>query len=240
MNKYDRETDQFEKYVVSAILKNDKYSNIIFSVVPDKLNKSDNIWFSTRQGLFELNEKTKELKHYFISDERNDNAHRVHVIYQYDKKYLMLGCNNGDLYCFDINTKKIEKLIYRPPLEARRNSILSIVKDNKGFLWIGTVNGLYKYDFQNRKEIPVFVGDNYYEPLRWGFIKSIVYDNQNILWIGTAIHGVIKFNIKTYSHVQFLNNRNTPGSISWDNITCLLLDKGGIIWIGTNGYGIDK
>jgi hypothetical protein len=59
----------------------------------------------------------------------------------------------------------------------------AIVEDSIGFLWFGTVDGLYRYDgynykiFRNEKENPNSLG--------WNTIRVMALGKYNKIWIGT-------------------------------------------------------
>ena len=70
------------------------------------------------------------------------------------------------------------------------NIISGVVQDKNGFIWIGTSNGLVRYDgmktrlFQNKLSDSTSLPSN--------LIKSIRINSQGIIWLGTSI-GIVKF-----------------------------------------------
>ncbi|TSA35437.1 MAG: response regulator [Porphyromonadaceae bacterium] len=70
------------------------------------------------------------------------------------------------------------------------NIIAGVVQDKNGFIWIGTSNGLARYDgvkvklFQNIQSDSTSLPNN--------LIKDIQIDSNGILWLGTA-NGMVKF-----------------------------------------------
>ncbi len=61
--------------------------------------------------------------------------------------------------------------------------ILSILHDSQGFLWIGTTDGLFRYD--GRKSIEYRYDSNDSTSLSNNVIRSITEDQQGRIWIGT-------------------------------------------------------
>lgn len=118
-------------------------------------------------------------------------------------------------------------------------SIKSIIQDNAGFIWVGTQNGLNKYD--GSRIIKYFADPDNPNSLVDNFIQCLFIDSDGDLWILVPGH-LMKYDEKSDSFVRyrFTNERknthtSNPGSIVQDNE--------GIIWIGTPEqglYGFDK
>lgn len=73
-----------------------------------------------------------------------------------------------------------------------QNIINGIAKDSKGFIWIGTTNGLYRYDgyeFIYYRNIPEDTTS-----LSGNDILSILLDSKNRLWISTMNNGLNLYN----------------------------------------------
>ncbi len=117
------------------------------------------------------------------------------------------------------------------------NSVLSMVQDRYGYLWIGTQNGLNKYDgvdfslFKTQNANPnssLFKGKQ---------IVSLFEDSIGNLWVGTANHGLnIKWNGTDYFENITLDSLiNEQSTVE---ITSINEDHKGHIWICTSGHGV--
>lgn len=82
-----------------------------------------------------------------------------------------------------------------------QSSILCMLQDREGFIWIGTFNGLNKYDGYNFK---VFVNDPMdSSSISENVITSIAEDDSGNIWLGT-FNGVLnKFNKKNETFERF-------------------------------------
>jgi len=112
-------------------------------------------------------------------------------------------------------------------LYGRTNCFL---KDASGFLWIGTANGLNRFDGSNFK--------NYFKSKnsRLGIISdnvfNLVQDSLHNIWIGTD-HGLSRYDIKTDSFMNFTSDRLTSAGFDpiipfWatrDEIFCMESDS---------------
>ncbi len=119
------------------------------------------------------------------------------------------------------------------------NTITSVVKDDLGFLWFGTTNGLCRYEGKNvvkiyRANQPVIEGG-----LENSNIRSLFLDSKKNLWIGTRLGGLTKFHEPSGSWKTYRFDKNNPQSISNDEILVITEDKKGRIWVGTeNGLNV--
>ncbi|WP_170110212.1 sensor histidine kinase [Flavilitoribacter nigricans] len=107
-----------------------------------------------------------------------------------------------------------------------------------GFIWIGTANGLYRYDGRNFKvyhhqpeDSTSLQHDNIYAMLAIG----------DQLWIGTAIGvSVMDLHTHTFTNYTFSSN-NWPewqGASSYNRVQAIFRDRQGEIWIGTHIQGL--
>ena len=111
-----------------------------------------------------------------------------------------------------------------------QSSVNCIAQDSTGFLWIGTQDGLDRYDgysFVVYKPVPndvSSISDNY--------IGCLLVDKFGNLWIGTD-NGLNKYNSATDTFIPFKNIAGDTGSISSNYINSISEDKNGNLWIGT-------
>ena len=107
--------------------------------------------------------------------------------------------------------------------------IRSIFQDHDGFLWIGTMNGVARYDgytFKNyyKTRLPNSISGN------WAY--AICEDSYNNIWIGTR-EGLNKFDKEKSTFESFVNEKDNAKSINSNVINALQFDKRGRLWIGT-------
>ena len=93
------------------------------------------------------------------------------------------------------------------------NSGLCILQDHKGFLWIGTQNGLCRYDGYSVKKFFHIPGDT--SSLSGNYINSIFQDMSGTVWVGTNKGGINKFNAAKESFKNYQHNPSDPNSIGF-------------------------
>jgi len=110
-----------------------------------------------------------------------------------------------------------------------------ILQDRTGFLWIGTEDGLNRYDgygfkvFKPDADDPTSLSD------RW--ITSLAEDNEGYLWVGTRLGGLNRYDPVTGKFTRYRRDETNPASLGNNQISTLLPDEKGL-WIGTE-FGLD-
>jgi ligand-binding sensor domain-containing protein/signal transduction histidine kinase len=117
-----------------------------------------------------------------------------------------------------------------------QSTVLAILQDQFGFLWIGTEDGLNRY---NGYTFKVFRPDlNSPDTISDRWVTSLFEDSQGYIWIGTRQGGLNRYDPRTGKFTYFLHDRADPESISSNNVTAILENRKGELWVGTN-YGLN-
>lgn len=110
-----------------------------------------------------------------------------------------------------------------------QNYITAIIQDKNGFIWIGTKNGLNKYDGYEMTVYNHIQNDSTSIP--HNYIVTIYQDSKDNLWIGTN-RGLCKYDREKNIFKSF-NFQSSDISHSNYNISSLFEDDNCILWIGT-------
>lgn len=111
----------------------------------------------------------------------------------------------------------------------------AILQDSKGFLWIGTDDGLNRYDgyefkvYKPDTNDPASISDR--------SITDLVEDSQGYLWIATRVGGLNRYDPVSGKFTAYMHDEADEQSIADNHISTLLLDTDGL-WVGT-GNGLD-
>jgi len=106
--------------------------------------------------------------------------------------------------------------------------ITSLLQDSKGYMWIGTVSGLFKYDGYSFKRYQFDPLDS--NSLSQNYIYTIWEDPQSSIWVST-FEGLCKFDRFTEKFTRYKPDPNS--SFSDPNISVINEDKNGTMWVGT-------
>jgi signal transduction histidine kinase/ligand-binding sensor domain-containing protein/DNA-binding response OmpR family regulator len=109
----------------------------------------------------------------------------------------------------------------------------AIIQDKEGFIWIGTLDGLNRYDGRSFKVYRKIAHDS--SSLQHNNIKSLFLDSKGTLWIGTDRGGVSRYNKEKDNFTNYLYNPNDSNSLLTNRVTSITEDANHQIWVATYG-----
>ncbi|SIT22264.1 Two component regulator propeller [Filimonas lacunae] len=130
-------------------------------------------------------------------------------------------------------TYKIENYSTEQGLSHRR--VNCMVKDREGFMWLGTWDGINRFDGHSFVTFKPGAADQY--QLRNSRIGRIVEDQCDHLWIQAYDYQIYRFDKKTeqFLPLSTIIRHDTKRSIEFNNI---LYAGGGWVWLLTKNAGI--
>lgn len=162
----------------------------------------------------------------FVHYELDDNTNYLFDIQRQGENKLW-AISNEALYCMDVHTKKVEKMM---PNDSTYLGLFTFCLDDSGNIWIGTIgNGLVKFDtsslqFMSMKNI---LQQNIYS------IYTLCYDAGNV-WMGTD-NGLYCYNIAQNHLARFDKGENTQGQVYYPLASMKGAD-GTLYFGGTDGF----
>ncbi len=118
-----------------------------------------------------------------------------------------------------------------------QSSVRCILQDSRGFMWMGTEDGLNKFDgysftvYKPNPDDPHSISSN--------FIRSICEDHAGNLWIGTNGGGLNRYDRTSGKFIRYMHDPDDDNSISNNYVLSIVEDRSGIIWLGTDGGGLN-
>ncbi len=113
-----------------------------------------------------------------------------------------------------------------------------ILQDSTGFLWLGTQDGLNRYDgyrfkvYRHDDEDP--------ESLPHDLVLSLATDPSGDLWIGTEGGGLARWRRASDTFLSYRHDAGDPESLADDRVVHLAWDPDGTLWIATFASGLDR
>jgi ligand-binding sensor domain-containing protein/two-component sensor histidine kinase len=119
------------------------------------------------------------------------------------------------------------------------NKVNCILQDQRGFIWLGTDDGLNRYDGRNFVIFRTRHNDS--TAISGNIITDLVEDKAGILWIATADGGLNRYDYRLPPAKQFQQYKHLPAhpaSIPTNIINALLEDRFGYLWLATSGRSV--
>ncbi|MCG8460501.1 MAG: hypothetical protein MI919_29820, partial [Holophagales bacterium] len=117
------------------------------------------------------------------------------------------------------------------------DAVETVLQDHHGFVWLGTQDGLHRFDGEQIEVFSPSPGDP--DSLASGFIECLAEDTSGRLWIGTNHSGLDSYDPATDSYRHFRHDPDDPTSLASDEIKALLVLGDGHLLVGTSA-GLDR
>ncbi len=208
-----------------------------------------NIWIGTKNGGVNLL-VTPVFDYYSFMAYRNDfNDERSlssdavsHLYTDLQSGMVWIGTLEGGLSVYDPGKYRFELLRHEINNDNSLNDnfVRAIYEDQQQVLWIGTREGLNRFDqktgiftfYRHSKTDANSISENQ--------ITAIAKTHEGSLWVGTT-NGLNRLSPDSPNRFQkYLYKFNDKNSLSDDHIVCLFQDSDDILWVGTLSGGINK
>ncbi len=238
LNKYNPHTDTFEHWAL------DSNSTDVINITYIYEDSKKNIWIGTyKNGIYRFNPSQNKLDNWqntpnnpaILSDNFITSIIEDHNSSIWAAAYS--GLNKFNPAQTENPFTKILNYNYTPIWHLSE----SVFFENT--IWMGTLNGLLKFDPLTESFTKVILPDNY--GLQFGSSVSSVaeeeYLGERFLWIGTY-GGLIRLNLTNDNKERFVHRKKADSELLSNQIHDIILDKSGVVWIasenGVNFYSL--
>lgn len=219
----------------------DKGKISTFYEIPKNLNCTitrlhvwkDSVFIGTNKGVYRLtpHKKLQQLIH---------EGYTSDILRCHDGTYWITMSSGHGVYHIH-NDDRIEN--FRHNLQ-NPNSLSSdfthrCCEDSVGNIWIGTFNGLNRYDPQSGKFIRYLKYENsksLSQPSVWG----LYCDKQGTIWAGTYSGGINYFNIQQQLYKEYHDSPKESEGLSSPIVGRMIEDEEGHLWICTERGGLNR
>jgi len=233
LNKLDKQFDLFTLYQDDPDNIGSLITDMVISLFFDS---SGDLWVGTVEGLCRFNSSEQSFT-LFFNPELNltEEANTIWSISETPAGQLVTCTNNG-VYLMNRYNGEYTRLPgspIAPPLVA-----WSVLPGVNGNTWIGTDQGLYKFDhlttnitsYRNDPGDPNSLSDDY----GW----CLFMDPAGFLWIGTN-NGISKTQVLEEKFHLLSADSLSPISLSSSRVMAILEDSERNLWVGTDGGGLN-
>ncbi len=112
------------------------------------------------------------------------------------------------------------------------------VQDRDGFIWVGTQDGLARYDgvgfriFRHDPEDPGSLGSN--------DVSSVMIDRDGRLWCGGEASGLNRLEADGRTFTRWMHTPNALDTLGSNDLFAIEQDAAGAIWVGTYLGGLNR
>lgn len=197
----------------------------------------EDLWIATEgYGLLNYNKRTNE-SHYYLIDPSVRFAFNTNIIKSvfYEDGYVWCGTTKGEIYKFNIKTKKFS-LYHQYPIEY---SIYSIIRDHNDVLWVGGASTEFGLTcFVNDSLVTTFY-NNVEEPIYFSNVRCILEEEDGVFLLGSTAEGLLRFDTHKKQLTKYSNEASVEKyRIPNNYISAIVRTKSGEIWVSTYGGGI--
>ena len=115
------------------------------------------------------------------------------------------------------------------------NEVTCVFKDSRGFIWVGTKDGLNRYDASSVKNFYHYSSQPH--SIAGNYIAQIAEDHYGSLWVATD-GGVSKMDSRTENFENFQHTDSVKSSLVFNKCNTLIVDNDGVVFVGTDN-GLD-
>jgi ligand-binding sensor domain-containing protein len=237
LNRLDLSTMRFTSFFHDPRDGTTLSGNILTQIAMDK---DGNIWTSVNETVYLecFNTRTHQVKHFTNLTEKESRIpnNSPRDIFIDRKGRLWVGTDQAGLYLFlpDKNIFYQFKADFLDLNKLQSNSVIGVYEDNANMIWLGTHDGVERFNPEESKFILYRPKSITSLQLANNAVQAIAEDPSQHLWIGT-FNGIFILDRKTGAFTNYQFEPNDPHTLSNNVVQSLCRDKSGNMWVGTMG-----
>lgn len=115
--------------------------------------------------------------------------------------------------------------------------ITEVLQDRQGFLWVGTTDGLNRYDGQQFKVFRHALDEP--QGLQDNVCNALYEDPAGTLWVG-ANNGLYRYHPDSETFTAYLSQPDVPGKLNGIVLASMLTDPSGKMWLSSYSCGLHR
>lgn len=236
LSYYDRQTDRIRAYSMTP---DEKWLSSAINAIDQ--DAAGNIWVASYGALSILDvnnlQKAVEPKYKRILETFAD---KVSSCVFRDRQNNMWVSSENAVFRISADLKTIRRFEVLSQRDGYGNGVevTSIVEDDRGRIWIGSMLGL-KYLDPGQSQFTQFASQPGMGKLSSPRIYALRHNGRQAIWIGTD-NGLDVLNTDDFTIRTFRPDPSDIHSLSHKSIRSIFLDDSGIYWVGTFQGGLNK
>lgn len=119
-----------------------------------------------------------------------------------------------------------------------QNTVMDVLQDSLGFIWVATQGGLHRYDGYEFKLYKSEPFDS--TSLSKNFVRSITEAKNGDLWVATEGGGLNRLNRSTGTFKHYMYDPDDSTSLSSNNTLAVYTSSNGDLWVATADGGVNR
>jgi len=205
--------------------------------ITDVAHHDHRTWVSTNNGLYSVDDRTRQVSHYTSSLAGNGKSlshNHVTCLMPLDADRLLAGTLHGVNI---MNTRDETFTTWNAAINVNplSSDYVSCIMLRGGQIWVGTETGGIVKLTPRELDLRSWVHDGTAGSLAQGCVNAMHVDTDGTLWVGTVDGGLSRraAGCDTFTH---FTTRNSP--LPHNSVSTLMADAHGHLWVGTWGGGV--
>ena len=212
-----------------SVYRNSLSDNTVSCIAEDPFD--NNLWIGTNDG--GLNHYDRTTGHFTCySDEGNKagslRSNNIKCVFPEKNGSVYIGMHNGGLSHLNVKSGHISNYDI-PGAASLENSCYSLLDGDDGTLWIGSMAGLYRFDYQTR-QISLHPLAVRYPQLKDVLVSTLFRDSRRRVWIGTEE----SLYMCADGEMRVMADSAGAYSLGLIQALCVYEDSSHTIWVGTS------
>jgi len=231
LNRINNQKNSIKHYFYDLKNRNSISNDTIYSLLIDSKNK---LWVGTARGLNVYNSESDTFKRFIHNPDDYQTISDNFILSLFEDKgeQLWVGTAGGGISIFDKERKKIIHLKNKQNnnKSLSHNNVTCMSEDDIGNVWVGTGDGLNKWDIQRKH----FIRYGYQQDLIDTSIGGLIFDISGHIWFSHT-KGISRLNIES----GVIKNYNTTDGVQNEEFnrgSFHKSKKGEYFFGGNNGF----